>query len=161
MTDKANPIAISSATYPTVGYAHQGWFTADQRYWFMNDEGDETNPELGLTATRTLIWDMQDLDDPLLVKEHLGETMTIDHNLYIKGDLMYQSNYVSGLRILDVSDPENPVEVGFFDTVPEDESVVFNGSWSNYPFFESGTIVVTSGAEGLFLLQKRDSEPVT
>jgi choice-of-anchor B domain-containing protein len=161
VTDKANPIAISSATYPTVGYAHQGWFPADQRYWFMNDEGDETNPELELTATRTLIWDLQDLDDPILIKEHLGETMTIDHNLYIKGDLMYQSNYVSGLRILDVSDPENPVEVGFFDTVPEDESVVFNGSWSNYPFFESGTIVVTSGAEGVFLLQKRDSEPIT
>ncbi len=161
VTDKANPIAISSATYPTVGYAHQGWFTEDQRYFFMNDEGDETNQELGLTATRTLIWDMQDLDDPILAKEHLGETLTIDHNLYIKGDLMYQSNYVSGLRILDVSDPVNPVEVGFFDTVPDNESVVFDGSWSNYPFFESGTIVVTSGSQGVFMLQKRDSDPVT
>ncbi|MFQ5529830.1 MAG: choice-of-anchor B family protein [Gemmatimonadota bacterium] len=161
VTDKANPIAISSATYPTVGYAHQGWFTEDQRYWFMNDEGDENNQELGLTATRTLIWDMQDLDDPVLAKEHLGETLTIDHNLYIKGDLMYQSNYVSGLRILDVSDPESPVEVGFFDTVPDNESVVFDGSWSNYPFFESGTIIVTSGSQGVFMLQKRDSDPVT
>jgi len=161
VTDKQNPIAITSATYPTVGYAHQGWFTEDQRYFFLDDEGDETNPELELTATRTLIWDMQDLDDPILVKEHLGETFTIDHNLYINGDLMYQSNYVSGLRILDVSDPENPVEVGFFDTVPDNESVVFDGSWSNYPFFESGTIIVTSGSQGLFMLQKRDSEPVT
>jgi hypothetical protein len=74
---------------------------------------------------------------------------------------MYQSNYVSGLRILDVSDPVNPVEVGFFDTVPDNESVVFDGSWSNYPFFESGTIVVTSGSQGVFMLQKRDSDPVT
>ncbi len=161
VTDKQNPIAITSATYPTVGYAHQGWFTEDQRYFFLDDEGDEMNQELGLKATRTLIWDMQDLDDPILVKEHLGETFTIDHNLYIKGNLMYQSNYVSGLRILDISDPENPVEVGYFDTVPHDESVVFNGSWSNFPFFESGTIVVTSGSEGVFMLQKRDSEPVT
>ncbi len=161
VTDKENPIAITSATYPTVGYAHQGWFTEDQRYFFLDDEGDETNTELGLTATRTMIWDMQDLDDPILVKEHLGETLTIDHNLYIKGDLMYQSNYVSGLRILDVSDPLNPVEVGFFDTVPGEDSVVFDGSWSNYPFFESGTIIVTSGSQGLFMLQKRDSEPVT
>lgn len=161
VTDKQNPIAITSATYPTVGYAHQGWFTEDQRYFFLDDEGDETNSELGLTATRTLIWDMQDLDDPILVKEYLGETLTIDHNLYINGDLMYQSNYVSGLRILDVSDPENPVEVGFFDTVPGDDSVVFDGSWSNYPFFDSGTIIVTSGSQGLFMLQKRDSQPVT
>jgi len=161
VTDKQNPIAVSSATYPTVGYAHQGWFTEDQRYFFQNDELDETNDEFELTATRTLIWDMQDLDAPILVKEHMGETLTIDHNLYIKGDLMYQSNYVSGLRILDVSDPVNPVEVAFFDTVPDTESVVFDGSWSNYPFFESGTIIVTSGSQGLFMLQKRDSEPVT
>jgi choice-of-anchor B domain-containing protein len=161
VTDKDNPIAISTATYPTVGYAHQGWLTEDQRYFFMDDEGDEGNPEFGLTATRTLIWDVSDLEDPVLVKEHMGETFTIDHNLYIKDDLMYQSNYVSGLRILDISDPENPVEVAFFDTVPHDESVVFDGSWSNYPFFESGTIVVTSGQEGVFFLQKREGEPVT
>jgi choice-of-anchor B domain-containing protein len=161
VTDKDNPIAISTATYPTVGYAHQGWLTEDQRYFYMNDEGDESNPEFGLTATRTLIWDVSDLEDPVLAKEHMGETFTIDHNLYIKGDMMYQSNYVSGLRILDISDPESPVEVGFFDTVPHNESVVFDGSWSNYPFFESGTIVVTSGKEGVFLLQKREGEPVT
>jgi len=161
VTDKDNPIAISTATYPTVGYAHQGWLTEDQRYFYMNDEGDESNPEFGLAATRTLIWDVSDLEDPVLVKEHLGETFTIDHNLYIKDNLMYQSNYVSGLRILDISDPENPVEVAFFDTVPHDESVVFDGSWSNYPFFESGTIVVTSGKEGVFFLQKREGEPVT
>ena len=32
----------------------------------------------------------------------------------------------------------------------------FAGSWSNYPFFESGTIVVSSIKEGLFLLKKRE-----
>ena len=71
----------------------------------------------------------------------------------------YQSNYVSGLRVLDISDPENPVEVGFFDTVPfGDNGPGFGGSWSNYPFFESGTIVVTSSREGVFLLKKRPTE---
>ena len=32
------------------------------------------------------------------------------------------------------------------------------GSWSNYPFFESGVVVVTSGLEGLFLLRVRARE---
>jgi choice-of-anchor B domain-containing protein len=96
------------ATYPNVGYAHQGWLTEDQRYFYMNDEGDESNAGVRLTATRTLIWDVSDLEDPMLVKEHMGETFTIDHNLYIKDDLMYQSNYVSGLRILDISDRRIP-----------------------------------------------------
>ena len=113
-----------------------------------------------MVASRTLIWDVSDLDDPILVKEHFGETFTIDHNLYIVGDLMYQSNYVSGLRVLDISDRENPREVGFFDTVPWDESVTFDGSWSNYPFFASGTIVVSSGKEGVFFLRYRRPELV-
>jgi len=158
VSDKSNPVWISSASYPNVAYAHQGWVTEDHKYFYMNDEGDETNAvqaEQPMPGTRTLIWDIQDLDDPLMVKEHFGETFTIDHNLYIKGNLMYQSNYVSGLRILDISDPENPTEVGFLDTVPWSEEVEFDGSWSNYPYFESGTIVVSSGREGVFFLKYR------
>ena len=70
---------------------------------------------------------------------------------------MYQSNYVSGLRILNISDRENPEVVGFFDTVPgSPDAPGMDGSWSNYPFFESGIIVVTSGKEGVFMLRKRE-----
>ncbi|MCG8470025.1 MAG: choice-of-anchor B family protein, partial [Gemmatimonadetes bacterium] len=167
VTDKDNPVALSHANYPSVAYAHQGWITEDHRYFYMNDEGDEmTNQQAvqegaeEMAGTRTLIWDVSDLDDPVMIKEHFGNTLTIDHNLYIKDDLMYQSNYVSGLRVFDISDPENPEEVGYLDTVPWDESVVFDGSWSNYPFFESGTIVVSSGQEGVFFLKYRRPELV-
>ncbi len=158
VTDKDAPVSLAMVTYPNVGYAHQGWVTDDQRYFFMDDEGDEFNNEF--PGTRTLIWDIEDLDDPILAKEHFGTTFTSDHNLYVKGNLMYQSNYVSGLRILDISDPENPHEVGFLDTVPWSEEPVFDGSWSNYPFFESGTIVVTSGKEGLFMVKRSEPELV-
>ena len=147
---------ISSATYPNVAYAHQGWISEDHRYFFMNDEGDESSSvQAGqpMEGTRTLVWDIEDLDDPLMVLEHFGETFTIDHNLYVRDNLMYQSNYVSGLRVLDVSDPLNPREVGFLDTVPWSEEVEFDGSWSNYPFFPSGTIVVSSGQEGVFFVR--------
>jgi hypothetical protein len=69
---------------------------------------------------------------------------------------MYQSNYVAGLRVIDISDPVNPKEVGYFDTVPWGEnSAGFAGSWSNYPYFKSGAIVVTSIGEGLFVLRHR------
>lgn len=160
VTDKKAPVAVAMATYPNVGYTHQGWFDEEQRFFYMDDELDEMQ---GLVdRTRTLIWDLSDLDDPILVKEHMGTQPSIDHNLYIKGNLMYQSNYTSGLRILDISDRTNPVEVAFFDTVAEgDNDPVFNGSWSNYPYFKSGTIVVTSGSEGLFVLKKREGRPVS
>jgi len=159
VSDKKNPVALSSASFPNVAYAHQGWITEDHRYFYLGDELDEGQARRGQTpameGTRTLIWDVSDLDDPILVREHFGETPATDHNLYIKGDLMYQSNYASGLRILDISDPLNPVEVGFFDTFPGDETVAMRGSWSNYPYFESGTIVVTSREEGVFFVRYR------
>ncbi|MBW3552686.1 MAG: choice-of-anchor B family protein [Gemmatimonadetes bacterium] len=158
VTDKSSPVGLARSSYPNVQYSHQGWLTEDQRYFYMNDEGDET---AGVVAgTRTLIWDVADLDDPVLAGEYIHDNPAIDHNLYIKGNLMYQSNYTSGLRILDITEPEAPRLVGFFDTVPwgEDEAV-FDGSWSNYPYFQSGTIVVTSGKEGVFLVQTRPVIP--
>ena len=153
VSDKSNPVPIATATYPNPGYVHQGWISDDHRYFYVNDELDELS---GVERTRTLVWDIEDLDGPVLVKEHMGETSSSDHNLYIQGQFMYQSNYVSGLRILDISDPANPKEVGFFDSVPVGEnSPGFAGSWSNYPFFESGVIVFTSMREGLFVVRKR------
>jgi len=151
VTDKSAPQVLSTGSYPDVGYVHQAWLTEDHRYLFQNDEADEV---MGLTpSTRLLVWDVTDLEDPILVTEHLGPTGAIDHNLYVRGDVLYHSNYTFGIRILDVSDPTNPVERGFFDTHPESDSPSFRGSWSNYPYFESGTIVVTSAREGLFLLR--------
>ena len=157
VTDPANTIALSRASYPSVGYAHQGWLTEDHHYYYMNDELDEI---AGQPKTRTMVWDVTDLDDPQLVKEHFGTQEASDHNLYVRGNIMYQSNYRSGLRVLDISDPESPVEIGYFDTVPYgDNSAGMGGSWSNYPYFESGVIIVTSGNEGLFVLKKR--QPIT
>jgi choice-of-anchor B domain-containing protein len=159
VTDKAAPKPIAMAAYPNVGYSHQGWLSDDHRYFYLNDELDEL---AGNTPkTRTLVWDMTSLDEPVLLTEFLGTTSASDHNLYIRGRYMYQSNYVSGLRVIDVADPAHPKEVGYFDTVPFGENVPgFAGSWSNYPFFKSGTIVVTSMREGLFVLKHRKMELV-
>lgn len=155
VSDKDNTVVISSADYPNVGYSHQGWLTEDHKYFYMNDELDELQGKV--SNTRTLIWDVQDLDDPQLVKEFMLESTSSDHNLYIRGNLMYQSNYNSGLRILDITDIENPVEVGHFDTTPFGENGAgFDGSWSNYPYFKSGIIAVSSIGQGLFLLKKSD-----
>lgn len=151
VTDKENPIPLSTATYANVAYAHQGWVTEDHRFFYLGDELDELRTQF--SGTRTMIFDITDLDDPVLVKEHFGESTASDHNMYVLDDLLYQSNYNSGLRILDVSDPENPTEVGFLDTVPYAEGPAMGGSWSNYPYFASGTIIVTSGSEGLFMVK--------
>ena len=74
---------------------------------------------------------------------------------------MYQSNYVAGLRVVDVKDPAKPVEVGYFDTVPFGENLPgFSGSWSNYPYFKNGIVAVSSMREGLFLVRYQPSTVV-
>jgi choice-of-anchor B domain-containing protein len=152
VTLKSAPVAVSRASYPGVAYTHQGWLTPDQRYFFVNDELDEGNGIV--TATRTLVWDVTDLDDPVLLTQYLGPTNATDHNHYIRGNRMYMSNYQFGLRVVDVTTPAAPVQLGFFDTAPtRPNSPGFAGSWSNYPFFPSGNIVMTSRDEGLFVLR--------
>jgi choice-of-anchor B domain-containing protein len=142
-----------------VGYTHQGWLSDDHRFFFVDDELDELAGSV--PKTRTLVWDVSDLEDPVLHTEYLGTTSASDHNLYVRGRYMYQSNYVSGLRVVDIADPKNPTEVGYFDTVPYGDNVPgFAGSWSNYPFFKSGTIIVTSMREGLFVLKHRQMQLV-
>lgn len=160
VTDKQNPKAVSRASYPNVGYSHQGWLTEDQRFFYMNDELDEL---AGSTPnTRTIVWDLSDLDDPQVAAMYLSPTGATDHNLYIKGDTMYQSHYVAGLRIVDIADRRSPKEVGFFDTVPYGANTAgFGGSWSNYPYFKSGILIATSMNEGLFVLKKKEpAKPV-
>ncbi|MGH7445765.1 MAG: choice-of-anchor B family protein, partial [Longimicrobiales bacterium] len=160
VTDKDAPKALARATYPNVGYSHQSWPSEDHRFLYMNDELDELQGNA--PRTRTLVWDISDLEDPQLVKEFAGTTAASDHNLYIKDNLMYQSHYQAGLRIVDISDPANPREVAYFDTVPYGENTAgFGGSWSNYPYFPSGVVIVTSGNEGLFIVKKQDSQPVS
>ena len=151
VTDKANPMTVSTATYADHDYVHQGWLSEDHRYFYQNDELDERNNRV--PHTRLLVWDVTDLDDPVLVKEHLGPSEAIDHNLYVHGGLIYHSNYTFGVRILDIADPANPVERGYFDTVPDRDDQTFDGSWSTYPWFESGIFTASSWDEGLFVLR--------
>ena len=152
VTDKAAPTKISSLSYPGVAYTHQGWLSPDQRYFFVDDELDESN---GLVPkTRTLVFDLLKLDNPSLINQHFGTENTIDHNQYVVGRYSFQANYTSGLRVLDVSDPINLREVAFFDTYPAgNSSTQFLGLWSVYPFFASGNVVVSDITGGLFVLR--------
>jgi hypothetical protein len=155
VTDKANPQLLAQANYPNTDYTHQGWLTEDHRYFIGNDEGDERT--FGIN-TRTLVFDVQDLDAPEFINAYFHPTASIDHNLYVKGRYAFQSNYTSGLRIVDLQstglDSDEPAlqEIAFFDTYPSSNAATFDGTWSNYPFFESGIVIVSDVDGGLFVL---------
>ncbi len=153
ITDKANPVTLSTIKYSDVGYTHQGWFTEDMRYFILGDETDEQG--VGFN-TRTVIFDFLDLNNP---KEHMtytGPTAAIDHNGYVKGNKFYLANYRAGIRVIDISDigNKNITEIGSFDTYPSSNGAAFNGVWNVYPYFNSGNIVISDIEGGFFLVRQ-------
>ncbi len=153
VTDKSNPVEISKKTYSGRAYTHQGWVTDDHKYLIFDDELDESNYGY---KTRTHIMDISDLDNQVYLGYFQSSINAIDHNLYIKGQYAYEANYRGGLRILDVQNPSSVgsiSEVAYFDTYPSSNSSQFNGAWSSYPFFKSGTVIVSDIERGLFVLR--------
>jgi choice-of-anchor B domain-containing protein len=155
VTDKENPKTISEIDYQNTQYAHQGWFDKDQRFFILGDELDETR--VG-GKTRTLVFDLNDLNNPLLHLTYYGPTDAIDHNGYVKGDLFYLANYTAGVRVIAIDGlaDKKMNEVGFFDTFPDHNSTTFKGVWNVYPFFESGVIAISDMNSGLFLIKKSE-----
>ena len=171
VTDKKNIQMISAIGYDFAQYTHQGWLNDEQTHLLMDDELDETaawrNPgtapkPMGTGRTRTLIWDVTNLEKPVHSGDFYHPENAVDHNLYIRDGIAYQSNYAAGLKVLDVKNigAENGVkEVGKFDcapnspTGPKDAPVMGPGTWSNYPYFKSKVIAVSSIDRGLFLLK--------
>lgn len=159
------PSQLSRTTYNGATYTHQGWLTEDHRYLLLDDELDEqekTGPAEDQHTT-TYIVDIQDLTHPIFRGVYKSPQKSIDHNQYVIDGLSYQSNYGSGLRIVNVTsineDDSGALfeEAGFFDVRPEDDEVggeaTFNGAWSVYPYFQSGHIVVSSIERGIFSLK--------
>jgi choice-of-anchor B domain-containing protein len=155
VSDKSNPIHISNMTYSNEGYTHQGWFTEDQRYFITGDELDEADGNVA--NTRILIFDLEDLDNPVLLNEYFGPTEAIDHNGYVKGNTFYLANYRAGVRMHDISNIASGTmtEIGFFDTYPADDNTEFNGVWNVYPYFPSGNIILSDIEKGLFVVKKK------
>jgi choice-of-anchor B domain-containing protein len=153
-TDKLEQVQVSRTGYGGSAYTHQGWLTEDQHFFLVNDEGDE---QAFRHRTRTWIWDVSDLDAPVLLTYYDGPTSAIDHNLYVRGNLVYETNYRSGLRVLDASEVAQGAlrELGFFDIYPSDDNPNFNGAWTSYPFFSSGSVIVNGIEQGLFVVRPR------
>lgn len=153
VSDKMNPQLISSLTYNNRQYTHQGWFSEDQRYFLLGDELDEI--QFGFNS-RTLIFDMSDLENPEFYDEYLGPTNAVDHNGYVKGNEFFLSNYTAGLRVLDISGlaTKNVTETGYFDTYPQTDNAFMSGVWSVYPYFSSGSIIISDTESGFFIVKK-------
>ncbi|RMA57665.1 choice-of-anchor B family protein [Ulvibacter antarcticus] len=171
VTDKNNPVNLSTISYTNVHYTHQGWFTFDKRFFILGDEVDEENIGGG---TRTFIFDFNDLEDPKLHFTHTSSTVgAIDHNGYVKGNRFYLANYSAGMRMFDITSIYNSSasasmsEIKYFDTFVPNNSAAFHGTWNVYPYFKSGNIVIsgfgnanTNGDGGVFIVKDPNYDAV-
>lgn len=148
VTNKASMTLLSRVNYPNAAFSHQGWLSPDRQYLYLNDELDEQN--LG-QPTLTRVFNVTNLNSPSFVGSFGNGGTAIDHNLYTKGNRIFESNYRSGLRIFDATNPTAPTEIAFFDTYPENDSDNFNGLWDNYPYLPSGIVLGSDIEKGLFV----------
>jgi len=154
VSDKSKIQLISRISYNGVSYTHQGWLLKDSTHLLLNDELDELNGKE--KTTRTLLWEISSLEKPFHKSSYFATEKVVDHNLYIVGDYAYLTNYCGGLRVLDLSKVTvdgSIKEVAYFDVSPNCDTTKFLGSWSSYPYFPSGTVVVNSIDRGLFVLK--------
>lgn len=88
------------------------------------------------------------------------------HNVFVKGDSLFVSNYHDGLKVYDVS-PANvgsPVLLGYYDTYTDNDGSPYSGlagCWGSYPFFSSGCQLASDIKYGLFTINYGVVVPVT
>jgi choice-of-anchor B domain-containing protein len=156
VTNKSAPVTLSTLSYSQLGYVHSGWISSDGNYIFLHDELDEQN--FGHNSwIRTI--NITSLTAPTVSTIYTGPTLAIDHNGYTIGNKFYFSNYTRGIGILDVTNPNAPVELSYFDTYPTSNSATFNGAWGVYPFLPSGNILISDIQRGLIVVREQSAAP--
>lgn len=147
------PKTIASLS-PTGGYHHNSWLSTDGRYAYLTEEIPSGRPvivlDLAGIADNDLVIRTTFLD-PFLPA---GTYNAIPHNVYIKDNLLFNSQYEDGLLVYDISNPVEPKLVAYYDTHPQNTSYnTYYGCWGNYPWLPSGTIIAGDMQNGLQLLR--------
>ena len=80
----------------------------------------------------------------------------LPHNAIIINNTAYVSYYNDGLQIFDISNPFNPKKIGYYDTYPGSDYLIYRGLWGIYPFNNSNLVLASDRTSGLYLF---DFEP--
>lgn len=148
-TDMSNPRLITRITYP-FAFTHNVWTTEDGDYLLTTDENTPSQFGNGIGG-HLRVWDIRDLSNIQQVSEWMVKPDAIIHNVHVKGNFAFIAYYTEGARVVNIVDPRNPVEVGFYDTFSF-PSVGYMGAWGVFPDFPSGRFVASDTQTGLYIL---------
>ncbi len=134
---------------------HNCAFSLDRKYLYTTNELTSPNGKLN-------IWNIEDLNNITFIREWLPTNIStaVVHNIETYGNLAVIAHYTAGIRILDISDPANPVEVAWYDTYPSSNASNENGCWGVYRF-PSGKIIGSDIVNGLFVIKTTFSTGVS
>ncbi len=143
VSNKSNPVLLGTKVTPS-SFTHNIWPSESGKYVYTTDE--VSGAFIGV----------YDISDPTNIFEvdrtqHSPGAGVIPHNTHVKGDYLITSYYSDGVVIHDISNPDNIVKIGQYDTYPG-QTIGFDGCWGVYPFLPSGTILAADITEGLFIL---------
>ncbi|MDX5449162.1 MAG: choice-of-anchor B family protein [Bacteroidota bacterium] len=141
---KSSPVFLSQVSSPNQ-FNHNCWLSDDGNYVFTTDE-----VQAGYIGAYD-VSDVMNMTEIDRYQKYPG-TDVIPHNAHVYGDFLVTSYYTAGVNILDISDPHNLFEVGFYDTSPF-QGPGYNGAWGAYPYLPSGNLLVSDMEEGLFVLE--------
>ncbi|MCR9245070.1 MAG: choice-of-anchor B family protein [bacterium] len=134
--------SISDRTTPN-SFTHNAWPNAAGTVCVTTDEQ---------SGGVVKFWDITNKANPQSLGTFTPNPNSIPHNAFIVGDKCHVSWYTEGYRCIDISDPNNPVEVASYDTWPG-SSGGFDGAWGVYPFLPSGNILVSDVSTGLYVVR--------
>jgi choice-of-anchor B domain-containing protein len=145
VSNPAVPRELVSHDYPDA-FTHSAWPSAGGRFLFTTDE---------VPGGHMRVFDLVTPDGGGPVRQvgrFIASQPAIIHNVHTRGDLVFASYYTAGMRVIDVSTPRLPVEVGFIDTFPG-ASQTFQGAWGVYPYDPAGRIFISDQQTGLWIVR--------
>jgi len=109
-TNVTNPQLLGSLTsYPHQGYNHSGWLNGDGTIYALADETVGKDIKICNVSNLFNITVIDTVNSG-------GDSLSIPHNLIIRGNYLYASYYKDGLYIYDIS---NPFCISEIKTIPE------------------------------------------
>lgn len=141
---KSNPVVMASHPTPSA-FTHNAWISDNNQTLYTTDEVS------GAYIAAYDVSDFSNITELDRIRSSQG-TSTIVHNVHVLGDFLVTSFYRDGIQIVDASQPDILVEIGYYDTSPTFTGGGFNGCWGAYPYLPSGRQLATDIEEGLYIL---------
>jgi choice-of-anchor B domain-containing protein len=146
--DKSNPVTLAVQSTPSK-FTHNTWLSTNSKVLFTTDEVNNS-----FLAAYDLS-DLQNIQELDRIQSNPGSNSVVHNTHIIKvagNDYAVNSWYNDGFTIVDAGRPQNLVQVGNYDPYPTSGGG-YKGAWGVYPYFPSGTIVISSDNidDGLFV----------